>query len=206
MMNIFRKKATETAAVPFPDSTITSTTASSSLINSYVNGTATATVTAPSFTGTTTATYPAYGVAGGGYAVGTGYAGLAGQVLTTTGVAGGPVWTTAGALTGAFAQPQNPNIATYNTPAGKEIVKITKDGEVVWGPDMDITAAAEAFGRAVVMGTEMKAGITERVKCNIRDKLFGEIISIAKEKGSLTADELTLILEASKIMEKLKGI
>ena len=31
------------------------------------------------------------------------------------------------------------------------------------------------------------------------------VYTIAKEKGSLTADELTLMLEASKIMEKLKG-
>lgn len=87
----------------------------------------------------------------------------------------------------------------------KELVRIETDGKVVWADDVKIDEAAERFKTMVQMSLEMKAGIIEKTKQNIRDTLFGEIINIAKEKGSLTADELTLILEATKIMEKLKG-
>jgi len=51
----------------------------------------------------------------------------------------------------------------------------------------------------------MQAGITHGVKLRMRDSVFADLIEIAKEKGSLTADDLTYLLEASKIVEKLKG-
>jgi len=51
----------------------------------------------------------------------------------------------------------------------------------------------------------MAAGISDRVKYDARDSVFTELINIAKEKGPLSADDLTYFLEASKIMEKLKG-
>lgn len=40
---------------------------------------------------------------------------------------------------------------------------------------------------------------------HMRDMVFEELIDIAKENGPLSAEELTYILRASKIVEKLKG-
>ena len=99
-----------------------------------------------------------------------------------------------------------PNNIVFTTSSNKEIVRITDKGEVVWANGIQIDEAAEAFGKALTIGVEQRAGITERVKCAIRDKVFNELIEIAKDKGTLTAEDLTYLLEASKIMEKLKGI
>ena len=92
----------------------------------------------------------------------------------------------------------------YNT-SSKEIVRLNPDGSVVWNGEIDVDSAAEAFGRSLSMGAEISAGITKRVKLKMRDSVFEDIISIAKEKGSLSAEDLTYLLEASKIVEKLKG-
>lgn len=101
-----------------------------------------------------------------------------------------------------------------NTPAdlielksnGKEIVRLTRDGSVVWASHIDVDEAAKAFSESLTIGSEMAAGITQRVKVKMRDSVFNDIIEIAKEKGSLTAEDLTYLLQASKMMEKLKGI
>lgn len=39
----------------------------------------------------------------------------------------------------------------------------------------------------------------------MRDTVFEEMISLAKEKGSLTVEDLTYLHTAAKIMDKLKG-
>jgi hypothetical protein len=44
------------------------------------------------------------------------------------------------------------------------------------------------------------------VKQRMRDAVFEELIDMAKSKGSLTADDLTYLQQAAKIMDKLKGI
>lgn len=87
---------------------------------------------------------------------------------------------------------------------GKEIVRMNTDGTVTWAEDYDIDAAAEAFGRSLTYSAELKAGITRKVKTDMRDSVFEDLINIARDKGSLTADDLTYLLEASKIIEKLK--
>lgn len=97
------------------------------------------------------------------------------------------------------------NIFTAYSNSSKEIVRLNADGSVVWNGEIDVDAAAEAFGRSITIGAEISAGITKRVKLKMRDSVFEDIISIAKEKGPLSAEELTYILEASKIVEKLKG-
>lgn len=130
-----------------------------------------------------------------------------GSFLTAAGGANGPSWIGGNATAGTFNPTPNPNVIVLSGGNGnKEIVKLTREGEVIWANGIDVNAAAEAFGRSLNLSAEMRAGITDRVRHSIRDTIFGEIINIAKEKGSLTADELTLMLEASKIMEKLKGI
>jgi hypothetical protein len=79
------------------------------------------------------------------------------------------------------------------------------DGSVTWPNGIEIDEAAEAFGKSLQLGAEMRAGINKSVKLKMRDSVFEDLISIAKEKGSLTAEDLTYLLEASKIVEKLKG-
>lgn len=98
------------------------------------------------------------------------------------------------------------DIARFSNSAGKEIVRLTQEGKVIWAdPEMNEDEAAQAFTRSLEFSAELKAGITKAVMVRIRDSVFEEIINIAKQKGTLTADDLTYLLEASKIMEKLKG-
>jgi len=96
-------------------------------------------------------------------------------------------------------------VAFYKGACGGELVRLNRDGTITWSNGIDVDEAAEAFGRAISLGAEMQAGITEGTKRRMRDSVFADLIEIAKEKGTLTADDLTYLLEASKIMEKLKG-
>ena len=86
-----------------------------------------------------------------------------------------------------------------------EIVRLNRDGTITWANGIDVDEAAEAFARSISMGAELQSGVTQGVKHRMRDSVFTDLIEIAKEKGSLTADDLTYLLEASKIVEKLKG-
>jgi len=106
----------------------------------------------------------------------------------------------------AMQAPPPTHIVKYNNPTtGKEIVRVTNEGKVVWDNEIDVDEAAEAFSKSIAMGVELKAGITEKVKRDMRDSVFEDIIEIAKQKGSLNAEDLTYLLQAAKIMEKLKG-
>lgn len=107
---------------------------------------------------------------------------------------------------GMFQQvPPTSIISFYSQNSSQEIVKLKLDGSVEWANGVDIDAAAEAFGKSLILGAEQKAGITHSVKLKMRDSVFEDLINIAKEKGPLTAEDLTYLLEASKIVEKLKG-
>lgn len=88
---------------------------------------------------------------------------------------------------------------------GKEILRVEKDGKIIWADDINIDEAAEALSKSLSISIEMKAGINKRIKREIRNSIFEDLISIAKEKGSLSVDELTYLLEGAKIMDKLKG-
>lgn len=103
-----------------------------------------------------------------------------------------------------FTSPVPPSILTIMND-GKEIVTLTKDGRVEWADGIRIDEASESFAKALTISSELVAGIDKRVKSDMRNSVFNDLISIAKDKGSLTADDLTYLLEASKIMEKLKG-
>ena len=97
------------------------------------------------------------------------------------------------------------SVVTFNKVAGQEIVRLNKDGTITWANGIEIDEAADAFGRSIVLGAEMVAGISKGAKLRMRNSVFADLIQIAAEKGSLTADDLTYLLEASKIVEKLKG-
>jgi hypothetical protein len=88
---------------------------------------------------------------------------------------------------------------------GKQIVKLNEDGTVTWAAGIQIDEAADAFGKSFNLGAERKVGITNRVKSQMRDSVFNDLIDIAKIKGSLSAEDLQYLLSASKIVEKLKG-
>ena len=101
---------------------------------------------------------------------------------------------------------QPPNVISIKGLNNKDIVTIENDGTVTWAGDIDVDEAAEAFGRVLSLSTEMRSGITSGVKSRIRDSVFEDLISIARDKGSLTAEDLTYLLRSSKIIENLKGI
>lgn len=101
---------------------------------------------------------------------------------------------------------QPPNVMSIRSPNGKDIVTIENDGAITWADTIDVDAAAKAFGQVLTLSVEMRLGITTAVKSRIRDSVFEDLISIAQDKGSLTAEDLTYLLRSSKIMENLKGI
>lgn len=149
-------------------------------------------------------TYNTAGAMGQGHATTGNIATIGGTSGAIGGATGGAMVGTTNANTFIF-NPMPNNLVTVWSSSNKEIVRLNADGSVTWNSEIDVDAAAEAFGRALTMGAELSAGITKRVKLKMRDSIFEDIISIAKEKGSLTADDLTYLLEASKIVEKLKG-
>lgn len=123
---------------------------------------------------------------------GAGGAGGAGQYIISNGTSA--QWATT-----------KPFTLVINGPDNKEIVRLNGDGTVTWADTIEIDAAVDAFGRALSIGVEHAAGLTYAVKQRMRDTVFEEMISMAREKGSLTADDLTYLHQAAKIMDKLKG-
>ena len=88
---------------------------------------------------------------------------------------------------------------------GDEIVKLNVDGTVKWDDRIKVDQAAEAFSQVLTLSAELQSGITQNVKIKMRDSVFEDLIGIAKEKGPLSAEDLTYLLQASKIVEKLKS-
>ncbi len=109
--------------------------------------------------------------------------GAAGQYYTTNVGAGGHI-------SASFAPQKSSNVIPIS---------------VYWSKDIDIDEAATAFGKSIQLGAEISVGITYGVKQRMRDVVFEEIISMAQEKGSITAEELTYLHKAAKIIDKLKG-
>lgn len=106
---------------------------------------------------------------------------------------------------GVIGITQQPSVVAFHGTSNQEIVRLERDGSVKWSNGIQIDEAAEAFGNAIKLGSEISVGITARVKREMRDTVFEELISISKEKGSLSAEDLTYLWEATKIMDKLKG-
>lgn len=131
-----------------------------------------------------------------------------------TGYASGGGGYTSGLSNGIFSSgfttslPPEYLVAFFDT-SGSEILRVEPDGTVIWkgGISADtLTDAQNALSRSINLSLEAKVGITEGTKRRIRDQVFDEIIGFAKERGALTADDLTFMLESSKIIEKLKGV
>lgn len=142
--------------------------------------------------------------AGGSYIVTTPATGYTYTIpATLTGAGGGSYYSIGSGVN--FSMPPKTNIVSYTDVNGKEIVRINLDGSVTWADGIREDEASKAIAGAMHLATEMKAGITQGVKLRMRDSVFEDLINIAKQKGSLTADDLTYLLEASKIVEKLKG-
>lgn len=99
---------------------------------------------------------------------------------------------------------QAAHIMSFNIP-NKGAITLNCDGTVTWPDDVTVDEAAERFASSLSLGAELIAGITYKTKTNMRDTVFEEVISMAKKKGSLTAEELTFLWEGAKIMDKLKG-
>jgi hypothetical protein len=102
---------------------------------------------------------------------------------------------------------------SYNQPTslsilkadGNELLKIDQtDGTVTWASGINIDEAAKALAKSISLGAEMKAGITNRVKSEIRDTVFSNLIEIARDKGGLSVEDIEYFHRASKIMDKLK--
>ena len=87
---------------------------------------------------------------------------------------------------------------------GKEIVSIYNNGSVIWNNKLKLDEAAKEFSTMISLSAEKAIHVTNSIKLKMRDSIFQDIIKIAKEKGPLSAEELTYLLEASKIVEKLK--
>jgi len=98
-----------------------------------------------------------------------------------------------------------PIISIHGGTPSREIVRLNKDGSVSWAAGIEIDEAAKALSDSIQLSAESAAGIVQGVKLRMRDSVFEDIIGIAREKGALTADDLTYLLEASKIVEKLKS-
>lgn len=143
------------------------------------------------------------GAVGGGYVFSGPTTGYTYTVPSTAMTGGSGYYSIGSGIT--FSMPPKTNIVSFNGTDGKEIVRINLDGSVTWADGIKIDEAAEAMARTMTQSTELQAGITKAVKLRMRDSVFEDLIGIAKQKGSLTAEDLTYLLEASKIVEKLKG-
>jgi hypothetical protein len=180
-------------------STVSSVAAQSSYstggVGTYTAGTGIGIGSSGSYT-TVTAGTGGGGIVGGNVATG--------QWVTTTIPTGGFTYTAPSQI---FSNPylNSSNNAFIVSNSGKEIVRLNKDGSVTWDKEINVDEAAAAFARSINLGAEMMAGITQGVKHRMRDSVFNDLIEIAKEKGSLSADDLTYLLSAAKIVEKLKG-
>ncbi len=108
---------------------------------------------------------------------------------------------------GNISMTPSPIVTFYTSGANgrNEVVRVTPEGKVVWANGINVDEAAAAFGNSLSLGTEIAAGITNKVKREMRDSVFADLINLARENGSLTDIDLTNFWEASKIMEKLTG-
>lgn len=89
---------------------------------------------------------------------------------------------------------------------GNSVVSLYVDGTVKWAKgEENLTEAQRSFASMLTLTLEQKALVTQGMKLKTRDQVFEEVIRMARERGPLSADDLTFMLESSKIIEKLKG-
>jgi hypothetical protein len=88
--------------------------------------------------------------------------------------------------------------------AGVEIVRLNNNGSVVWANGIVPDEAIDSFRSSLEIAAEQKVGIHMGTKHRMRDSVFKDLIEVARDKGPLSAEDLTYLLEASKIVERLK--
>jgi len=86
-----------------------------------------------------------------------------------------------------------------------EIVRLNNDGTVSWANGINVDAAAEAFSQSIILSTEMKANITQKVKEELKIDIIKELCAFIKENDINNKDELIYYLESAIIMDTLKG-
>lgn len=141
-----------------------------------------------------------YGGGGGGGASGTG------AFYGAGGAGGGGQYIMANGTSTTWTIPNHKmSPLIINGQGNTELVRLNHDGTVTWADTINVDEAAKAFGQVLTLSVENSAGLTYAVKQRMRDTVFEEIISMAKDRGSLTADDLTYLHQAAKIIDKLKG-
>lgn len=96
-------------------------------------------------------------------------------------------------------------IKIYNKD-GFTLLTVDYDGKVTWHDGIQIDEAVEAFSQVIWLSAEQTSRVTSAVKRKIRDKIFEELLEIAKEHGTLTAEDVEYTYKCCKIMDKLNGI
>ena len=139
-----------------------------------------------------------------------------GYINPITVAGGGTGTTTTGSISNSWAPISSTNLIhnsqlnvqsnaiTLHDTNYAEIVRLNNDGSVTWAKGVNEDGAAMAFARAITTGAEMKSGITHRIKQDMRDAVFKELIDLAEEKGSITAEDMSYYWRCSKIIDKLQ--
>jgi hypothetical protein len=86
---------------------------------------------------------------------------------------------------------------------GEEIVRLRNDGKVVWKNGVQLDEGVKAFSSLLRLGVAESAGVGASVREEIRNQIYADLIAMAKEKGSLTEEDLTFDRDSCILVEKL---
>jgi hypothetical protein len=86
---------------------------------------------------------------------------------------------------------------------GEEIVRLRNDGKVVWKNGVQLDEGVKAFSSLLRLGVAESAGVGASVREEIRNQVYADLIAMAKEKGSLTEEDLTFDRDSCILVEKL---
>jgi hypothetical protein len=86
---------------------------------------------------------------------------------------------------------------------GEEIVRLRNDGKVVWKNGVQLDEGVKAFSSLLRLGVAESAGVGASVREEIRSQVYADLIAMAKEKGSLTEEDLTFDRDSCILVEKL---
>lgn len=96
------------------------------------------------------------------------------------------------------------NIISINSSVGP-IVVVKPDGTIEWPNGVDITAAAEAFGTCIQVGTELSAGINKAVKQRMKDQCREGLKEYAELHGPLSVEDIERYFQEEKVFDILQG-
>jgi len=85
----------------------------------------------------------------------------------------------------------------------EEVVRLREDGIVIWKHGINIDDATRAFSIALRQGAVVCSGVGAIARTEIRSEIYANLINLAKEKGSLTIDDLTFDRDSCILVEKL---